>query len=93
MAHPQSEKLARKRKAEAKRCKSIMEDLELHDACNEKRRRQYAAAKQKKKDKKPSKKVIEAQRLKWRIQKQSQNNEACRKLYAAAKQKKEERNH
>ncbi len=51
-----------------------MENPELHGACNEKCREQYAGAKQKKKGKKPSKKIIEAQRLKWRTQKQNSNS-------------------
>ncbi len=56
----QSEKLIRKRKAEAKHYKCIMGDPELHDAHNEKHRKQYVGAKQKRKGKKLSKKVIEA---------------------------------
>ncbi len=51
-------KLTRKRKAEVKCCKPIMEDPELHDTHNGKRRKQYVVDKQKKKGKKPSKKVI-----------------------------------
>ncbi len=61
----QSEKLTKKRKVE-------MEGPELWDARNEKRRKQYAGAK-KNKGKKPLKRVIEAQRLKWRTRKQNSN--------------------
>ncbi len=71
MALSQSEKFARKRKEEAKHYKCIMEDPELHDARIEKGQKQYAAAKQKKNGKKPPMKVIEAQWLKWRTQKQN----------------------
>ncbi len=48
-----------------------MEDVEFHDSRNEKYWKQLAAAKQKK-GKKSSKKVVEAQRLKWRTEKQNQ---------------------
>ncbi len=48
MAPSQSEKLARKRKAEAKCDKRIIEDLKLHDTRNESVEK-YAAAKQKSK--------------------------------------------
>ncbi len=64
MALSQSEKLARKRKAKAMHYKCIIQDQEFHDARNEKCQKQYTVAKQKKKGKKPSMKVIEAQRLK-----------------------------
>ncbi len=66
MALSQSEKLVRKRKAETKYYKCIMEYTVLHDARNEKCWKQYAVAKQKKKGKKPSKRVIKAKQLKWR---------------------------
>ncbi len=73
MALFQSEKLMRNIKAEAKLHKRIMEDLELRDARNEKRWKQYAVIKQKKKKgEKPLMKVIHAQWLKWRTQKQNQ---------------------
>ncbi len=61
MALPQSEKLARKRKAKAKRYKCITEVPELHNALNEKRWKQYTVAKQKEKGKNLPKKVIKPQ--------------------------------
>ncbi len=73
---------ALKRKVEAKRYKYIMEDPELHDACNEKCQKPYAVAKQKKKGKKPLKKVTEAQQLIWRTQKK--NQKAKKQLELAA---------
>ncbi len=71
MALSQSEKLEWKKKAEAKHFKHSMEDVELHSAHDEKCQKQHAAAKQEDKGKKPSKKAIEAQQLKWRTQKQN----------------------
>ncbi len=49
-----------------------MENAELYDAHNERYWKQYAVVKQKEKGKKPSKKVFEAQRLKWKTPKQNQ---------------------
>ncbi len=49
MVLSQSEKFTGKRKAEAKCYKHTIEDLQLHDARNEKHRKQYTATKQKKK--------------------------------------------
>ncbi len=43
MAVSQLEKLMRKRKAEAKHYKCIMEEPKLHNVCGEKCRKQYAA--------------------------------------------------
>ncbi len=72
MAISQSLNLKRKRKAGDNHYKHIIQDAELQDACNEKHRKQYAMAEQTKNGKKPSQEVIEAQRLRWRTQKQIQ---------------------
>ncbi len=66
----QSEKLLKTRKGGTKHYKHIIEDPELRNVQNEKCRKQYAADK-KIKGKKPLK-VIKAQRLRWRTQKQIQ---------------------
>ncbi len=73
MALSQSEKFVRKTKAEAKPYRCIIEDPKLHDASNEKSSKQYAATKRKKKGKEPLKKVIEAQRIKWKTQNRNSN--------------------
>ncbi len=65
MAVSQSEKLARKRKAGAKRFKCIR-GIQNFTMFAIKCQKPHAAAKQKKKGKEPSEKVIEAQWYKWR---------------------------
>ncbi len=83
MTFSQSEKLIWKRKAKAKHYKRIMEDPELHNAAMRSvKNSTYAVAKQEKIGKKPSKKVVEAQQLKWRTLKQ--NQKAKKQLELAA---------
>ncbi len=60
IALSQLEKFTRKRKAEAKSHKHIIEEPKLDDARNEKYWKQFAMVKQKKKSKKPLKKIIKA---------------------------------
>ncbi len=66
MALSESEKITRKSKVEAKcyKCITGRGGSKLYNSHNEKRPKHYAGAKQKKKGRKPSKKVIKAQRLK-----------------------------